>query len=618
MVNDNIVELLFELLQSGDEALDFLCESLNNNNADACIVVTESLEELYENIALCIKNHDINEKHRGWEAAQNATLAAGKLKKICIDTNIDSAVLLLTYELIPLHVFLSNELYFWFSIYPDTGKMHEYRDRLLEDVKGYFHQHDKVLKMEYAYDVSIMVLCYNNVNVTKTAYKSLLKYTNFEKFKVEILLVNNGSDDNGETSAFIEEISDQRVKTVNLMHPMGYNAYSLGPVAAQGRYFVEFHTDVIATENWLDNLINCISSDSDIGAAVAVCNSSSNFQSIPVTYADPKKDDTELQNFASKFNHPDPLKWEHRARIMPTSGYIIPTALYRQLLRDPWLYYGQFTDDDMSMYMRRSGFKQVVAKDTFLHHFGSLTSSHDIIASNSINNTRKRFYEKWGVDAWYGSEKNHYAVEYINQQDIQGFESFLFIDPLFGSTPMFINNELKKKKISFGEINVLISDPCYSKDASYYCDTVLTGCILETLNKIDREYDYIVFHPDISEYIDKDFPKLLKVLRRLSKPGAKVVFTLANPSYYMNLYELAKGIISQKSYEPWKGIHFFDYEYISATAYEQGFNCTVGMASAVLYEQDKPVINHFQALTKDAAIAESMTCMMRLFVLNPT
>ena len=358
-------EVLFELMQSGDEALDFLCENLAPDVADTCVLLCETLRELYENIAAYVENNNIKERHRGREAALNAALAADKLIKMCSADDFENAVLLLTCELLPLHIFLARELDLWFSIYPDMGKLRERCERELESVKDYRKQHKETLEMEYDYDVSIMVLCYNKVSLTKMSLDSLLKYTNFDKYRVEIIIINNGSNDGGETSAFIRELDDPRIKTVDLKHPLGYNGYSLGPLAARGRYCVEFHTDVIATEKWLDNLMTCINSDPGIGAAVAACNNSSNNQRIPTSYADPMKNDAEMQRFAKAYNHSDPLKWEDRTRVVPTSGFIIPTILYRHLLRDPWLYYGQFTDDDMALLLRRSGSGRCLQKIPF-------------------------------------------------------------------------------------------------------------------------------------------------------------------------------------------------------------------------------------------------------------
>jgi len=609
--------VLFELMQSGDEALDFLSENLAPDVADTCVLICETLRELYENIAAYIENNNIKERHKGREAALNATLAADKLKKLYSVGDFENAALLLTCELLPLHIFLTRELDVWFAIYPDMGKMRERCERELESVKEYRKQHKETLEMEYIYDVSIMVLCYNKVSLTKMALDSLLKYTNFDKYRVEIIVINNGSSDGGETSAFIGELDDPRIKTVNLKYPLGYNGYSLGPLAARGRYCVEFHTDVIATEKWLDNLIGCISSDSNIGAVAAACNNSSNNQAIPVSYADPLKNDEELQRFAKDYNQCDPLKWEDRARVVPTSGFVIPTILYRYLLRDPWLYYGQFTDDDMAMFLRRSGFRQVFAKDTFLHHFGSQTSAADMEKNDSVRHMKRRFCEKWNIDAWYGIFFNPGILNYMERRSIAGSESFLFIDPLFGSTPMYIFANYMQKGKKAGGASAIVRDLRYLADAGHYYDEVFSGGVTESLARIQSKFDYVIFHPDISEYVGEDFPEMLRTLHSVCKAGTKILFTLSNPGYCMRLFELANGVVSNESNEPWRGLRLIDPDYVYTTAEKQGFHCSTGSITGQQSKQQAQIMRNFQALAQDGTKAKNMAYMSLLFELCP-
>jgi len=616
MANGNINEVLFELLDSGGEALDFLQESMCPDSMDTCVVVSQPLGELYENIAVLIDNNNISQEHRGREAALNAAIAAGKMYKLCSDGDLEEAEFLLTYELLPLHIFLSNELIFWFEIFPDMEKLREYRDRQLEGIIEYKQSHKEVLEMDYTYDVSVVILCYNKVYLTKIALESVLAYTDFKKYRVEIIVINNGSDDNGETSTYLRGLNDSRIKTVDLKYPLGYNGYSLGPIAAGGRYFVEFHTDVIATTNWLNNLINCISSDPNIGAVVAVCNESSNNQMISVDYADPIENDAELQCFAKKYNNPDPQKWEDRARIMPTSGFITPTILYRRLLRDPWLQDGFFTDDDMSVFLRRSGFRQVLARDTFLHHFGSQTSSAIIAGNYSTDVMRRRFYDKWGVDAFYSSSFNPAIVHYMKYQNFVGSESFLFIDPLFGTTAMYVYNQFRENSKNLGETAAIVSDKRYAADARRFFNKAMIGSAIETLTRLQSKYDYVVFCPDIEEYIDMDFPELLKAVHSVCKAGAKVLFTLNNPAFFVTLVELANGIVSVKSQDLWKGIRFIDPKYVRAAVEEQGFCCSTGDIPWQQVEQLSHNMQRMQTLANNKKLAEAMSVMSLFFELT--
>ncbi|MDR2599225.1 MAG: glycosyltransferase [Oscillospiraceae bacterium] len=568
--------LLFEILQTGDEALEYIGGSIGSEDSETCLDVAKSLTELYENIAVYIENNNIVEKHRGYEAALNTALAVEKLCDALENNDLKSAAFFYTYELVPLHVFLARELNFWFAIYPDMNKMREFRDIEFDNLVEYKRHHKETLETEYKYDVSIMVLCYGKVEYTKIAVNSLLKYTDFERYKVEIIVVNNGSNDNGETSEYLKSIKDKHIKTIELKHPLGYNAYSLGPIAALGRYFIEFHSDVVATENWLNNLMDCITSDYNIGAVVATCNWTSNYQIVTTDYKDPKTDDTEMQIFAAKHNKSNSSKWEDRAAIIPTSGYLVPTILYRHLLRDPWFYYGQFTDDDMAVFLRRSEFRQIVAKDTFLHHFGSITSTAEVRENNSLLNMRERFYSKWGVDAWSSRELNSSIYNYIKNLNIDKQLNILFIDPMFCTIVYFMKKYFDSRNITLNKIAAIVTNNDYTLDAKVIFDEVYSGELKNTLPKLKDEYDYIFFTCDIEEYINEGFSQLLSTLHSVISEKTRIVFTLKNPGYYKTINEFLDGEVDPDAFNiPWKGLRFIDPMYVYIEAVNVGFKCNV-------------------------------------------
>jgi len=618
MENEVVENVILELLQSGDEALGFICENLNESSIETCKTLSESLTELYDNIAVYVETNNITEKHRTREAALNSSGAAEKLRCAFLNNDLEKAEFILTYELIPLHYFLSNEAYFWFEVFPDREKMHKHRDMIQDDVNKFYNERESSLSADYEYDVSIMILCYNKLYLTKIALESVLKYTDFKSYSVEILLVNNGSDDNGETSAYLSSLNNPFIKTVDLKHPIGYNGYSLGPLASRGRYFIEFHSDVIATENWLNNLMTCITSDTRIGAVVAACNEASNCQQVDITYKIPFEKDDEMQLFAKDYNKSDPLKWEDRARLMPASGYIIQTMLYRLLLRDPWLYFGQFTDDDMSMFLRRSGFRQILARDTFLHHYGSQTSSMDFSTNNSIGMTRKWFYEKWGVDSWESMRWNTDILYFLMNEDLKDPKSFLFIDPRFCSTPLQLFNVIKEHGGKVGKTAAIVTDPRYYADALHIFDEIKTGDIPQSCKSLSFDYDYIVFDLDIQRYINKDFSAILKALRNLCKADTKIIFAINNPAYYVRLFDLLNVKAYENMMEPWDENHYTDLEHIYRMLLAHGFKFNVtNMQNSLEDEKNSNIIKAFKSLIVNNENESNMFIKTRLLSVYP-
>ena len=79
---------------------------------------------------------------------------------------------------------------------------------------------------------------------------------------------------------------------------------------------------------------------------------------------------------------------------------IMPTVLARACTNDPWFRFGEFADDDVSTRLRRAGFRQMLARDTFVHHFGSVTASTVQSQAQTLPQSRLLYRQKWGVDAW--------------------------------------------------------------------------------------------------------------------------------------------------------------------------------------------------------------------------
>jgi len=241
----------------------------------------------------------------------------------------------------------------------------------------------------------------------------------------------------------------------------------------------------------------------------------------------------------------------------------------------------------------------------------------DIVENDSVGQMKKRFYEKWGIDAWYSLGKNLAIIEYMERHDIGNQKSLLFIDPLFGISSIYILRRIKVKGKKAGETGAIVSDMRYGEDAKHYYDKVIIGRVSESLAQLQRKYDYVIFLQDIEEYIDKNFPNLLKALHIVSKPDTKVLFTLSNPAYYTRLQEFISNVVTSKPFEPWHGKRFIDIGYVYDEVQKQGFNCTVIHVKSAESDLNTQTIAHLHAILEDKSNADIMTSKTRLFVLIP-
>jgi hypothetical protein len=161
-----------------------------------------------------------------------------------------------------------------------------------------------------------------------------------------------------------------------------------------------------------------------------------------------------------------------------------------------------------------------------------------------------------------------------------------------------------------------VSDSRYTADAVYY-DNVLVGGVTGSLLELAGKFDYVLFQPDIEDYIDENFHEMLKALRTVCKPETKVMFTISNPGYCLGLNDLLNGRITKKPYQPWLGTRFIDPEFVIATALEQGFLYRVGNIVDPQNEQHSRIIKQLQPLANDDKKAIALTCKSLLFELRP-
>lgn len=112
---------------------------------------------------------------------------------------------------------------------------------------------------------------------------------------------------------------------------------------------------------------------------------------------------------ARVFNNSDPSKWEERVVLLP-NVLCSPTALLEKIgYYDTRFYRGEFLDDDISFRIRRAGYKLVYCGDTVTHHYGSITTVSDHL-TNSLDEGRKTFVDKYGLDAWLDARMNSFTL----------------------------------------------------------------------------------------------------------------------------------------------------------------------------------------------------------------
>lgn len=413
-------------------------------------------------------------------------------------------------ELIPILKTTSIQFYFWMLVhnhYEDEIAFKEY----LHDLKINSYIEEAENTGVYKYDLTIALLAYNHLDYTKICLESIFR--NLPKdISIELLLVNHGSSDG--TKEYFESIADAKVLNIAIngaLPGVRHGAY-------QGQYVLNISNDTVITENAIQNIYDYIRNHKECGWAVPATPNVSNLQSIPVEY----KDADGLQEFAHRNNSYDERKHEQRVRLCNPID-IMRGSIEIKVLEDmyielyctdnQWLC---FPDDKISLWMRRHGYKQTLLKDSYCHHFGSITIRNEEKELNEMTtkymNARIEFFKAFGIDPWgtgFCYDYNlfeKYKIPFIDNASILGINCGL------GSNPLKIGERLKEIGATGSTICNCVQEQRYFDDLKgvsdcVYCFTDLKDVVCLTGRS---EYEFIIIEEGLRGCEQSSLPEALK------------------------------------------------------------------------------------------------------------
>ncbi|MEW9123297.1 MAG: glycosyltransferase [Thermotaleaceae bacterium] len=302
---------------------------------------------------------------------------------------------------------------------------------------------------------SIILLTFNQLHFTKLCVDSIRKYT--DEGTYEIIVIDNHSTDG--TAAWLKEQEDIQAlfNDENLGFPKGCNQ---GIKLATGDNILLLNNDVIVTPHWLSNLTRCLCSAEDIGAVGAVTNSCSNYQTIPISY----KNMEEMIPFAQKHNLSNRSLWEERTRLIGFCLLIKKEVVEKIGLLDERFSPGNFEDDDYCHRIRRAGYRLILCKDTFIHHFGSVSFGKDREKFGDILSiNRKKFMDKWGFDPWSPVYMDPHSL-YPTEEPLS-WKAHLPSQRSISPMPQTIKPKINPQKICF--ITLVNDEKVYEKALSH-------------------------------------------------------------------------------------------------------------------------------------------------------
>ena len=215
--------------------------------------------------------------------------------------------------------------------------------------------------------VSIIILCCNQVEVTKLCLQSLQRHTSYPH---QLLLVDNGSTD--ATHSVLQQFAKEghaglmELAILRNEQNVGFAAgVNQALKRASGEFIVLLNNDTVLTPGWLEGLVDAAQHVELAGMVGAVSNEVPAPQRVAPGYG---SDLQGLDAFAIQ------RRETHARQVMQVerlSGFcvLIPRPVLGKVgLLDERFGLGFFEDDDLGVRIRKAGFRLIVAFDTYIHH----------------------------------------------------------------------------------------------------------------------------------------------------------------------------------------------------------------------------------------------------------
>ncbi len=329
---------------------------------------------------------------------------------------------------------------------------------------------------------SIVLLAWNQLAYTKLCIESVLRNTHVP---YELVLVDNGSADG--TPDYFRQLKTEhpeltikvQLNRKNLGFAKGCNQ---GLALANGDFVCFLNNDTLVVDSWLEQLQWWADLEPNIGMVGPVSNRVAGIQKVegvpyPEDALTPEMAER-LETFAAGWRAQNRHQSVQVNRIIGLCLLVKRELIERIGGFDTGFATGNFEDDDYCFRARVAGYRIVIARDVFLHHYGSKTfEGNKVDYSATMARNQERFLKKWGF------EKTPDGYRPTGLDQIQ-YDRARHFAP-FGSEEGFRADGRAAQVVEAGSRNVLVVAP-WGEGPAF--DT-----LLRTLARVGRRDDLKVW-----------------------------------------------------------------------------------------------------------------------------
>ncbi|SIQ21785.1 glycosyltransferase [Aeromonas veronii] len=241
--------------------------------------------------------------------------------------------------------------------------------------------------------VSIIVLTYNNLDLTKACLHSIEKHSHYSN--IELILVDNASSDG--TPEFLISYAEGKEHVVLCLNDtnLGFSAgNNVGLKAATGEYIVILNNDTYVTEGWIHGLVRGLRRNPSLGLVGPVTNNIGNEAKININYSDMEQMAIAAREYTRT----------HAGEVYPVRAAAFFCVMFSRIVyekvgpMEERFGVGFFEDDDYCNRVREAGYDVAVIEDVFVHHH--LSASFNKLKAEKkqelFDRNKKIYEDKWG------------------------------------------------------------------------------------------------------------------------------------------------------------------------------------------------------------------------------
>lgn len=236
---------------------------------------------------------------------------------------------------------------------------------------------------------SLIIPVYDALPQVRACLESLRRNTHAPH---EIIVIDNGSQ--LDTARYLGSL--RGIRLITNKRNLGFSrAINQGMRAARGRYLAWINSDIIASPQWLEAMLDHLQQQEDLAAVGPLTNRIAGPQADITGARQLKARPRDIDVFGSLWSMAHRGEWREVHRLTGFCFVLKRRAFESVGLLDERFGLGCYEDYDYCLRLRQAGFRLAVARDSFVYHHEHASFKTSADHSFMVERNRQVFIDKW-------------------------------------------------------------------------------------------------------------------------------------------------------------------------------------------------------------------------------